>query len=54
MENQVINLQLTTQEVNLVIQALANMPYSQVFQVIQNVSKQAQDQIQPTIVGKTQ
>ena len=45
MNPQLFNLMLTLDEVNLVINALANLPYAQVQAVIPKVQQQCQAQI---------
>lgn len=41
-----INLELEVKEVEVVLQALANMPYGQVAQLFNNIQQQATAQIQ--------
>lgn len=41
-----IKLILTINEVNVLMNALGNMPYAQVFELVQKVRQQAQSQIQ--------
>lgn len=44
-----MKLDLTINEVNAIMQALGNMPYAQVFELVQKIREQAQAQInQPT------
>lgn len=44
-----MKLDLTIAEVNAIMQALGNMPYAQVFELVQKIREQAQVQInQPT------
>lgn len=40
-----MKLELTINEVNLIMQALGNMPYAQVFELVQKVREQGQAQI---------
>jgi hypothetical protein len=40
-----MKLELTIQEVNAVMQALGNMPYAQVFELVQKIREQAQSQL---------
>jgi hypothetical protein len=40
-----MKLDLTVQEINLILQALGNAPYAQVFELIQKIREQAQQQI---------
>jgi len=47
MTNPTITLNLTLQTTELILNALAAMPYGQVAKVIEDISKQAQEQIQP-------
>lgn len=42
-----IELKLSTEEVNSVLTALGNMPYIQVRQLIDNVMNQARAQVEP-------
>ncbi|MEL7145252.1 MAG: hypothetical protein AAFO69_02705 [Bacteroidota bacterium] len=39
-----MNLKLTVDEVNTILSALGNMPYSQVFQLVAKVHQQAAEQ----------
>lgn len=41
-----VNLKLTVNEVNMVIKALGQFPYNQVFEVVSKIHKQASDQVQ--------
>jgi len=41
-----MTLDLTINEVNLILQALGNAPYAQVFELVQKIRDQAQSQIQ--------
>jgi hypothetical protein len=47
-QNQTITLNLTVDQVNLVIGALAKAPYEQVADVITNIRTQAIPQVEPT------
>ena len=40
-----MKLDLTIAEVNAIMQALGNMPYAQVFELVQKIREQAQPQI---------
>jgi hypothetical protein len=40
-----VKLDLTINEVNIIMQALGNMPYAQVFELIQKIREQAQPQV---------
>jgi hypothetical protein len=40
-----VKLDLTIAEVNIIMQALGNMPYAQVFELIQKIREQAQPQV---------
>ena len=40
-----MKLELTINEVNAIMQALGNMPYAQVFELIQKIREQAQPQV---------
>jgi hypothetical protein len=40
-----VKLDLTINEVNIIMQALGNMPYAQVFELVQKIREQAQAQI---------
>ena len=42
-----MTLDLTVNEINLILQALGNAPYAQVFELVQKIREQAQSQIQP-------
>lgn len=48
-----IELKLSTQEVQLIINALANLPYGQVRALIENVVDQANAQTQQQNAGTT-
>lgn len=48
-----IQLQLTLDEVNLILNALGNLPYSQVFQLIQKIDSQAVSQLQAGNQGQS-
>ena len=43
-----MKLDLTVQEINLILQALGNAPYATVFELVQKIREQAQAQIEPT------
>jgi len=36
---------LTLKEINLIMNALGNLPYIQVFELVENIRRQAQDQL---------
>ena len=40
-------LDLTINEINIILQALGNASYAQVFELVQKIRKQAQAQVQP-------
>lgn len=40
-----MKLELTVTEVNIVMQALGNMPYAQVFELVEKIRTQAQAQV---------
>lgn len=40
-----MKIELTLNEINLIMQALGNMPYAQVFELIHKVREQAQAQL---------
>jgi len=40
-----MKLDLTINEINAIMQALGNMPYAQVFELVQKIREQAQAQI---------
>jgi hypothetical protein len=40
-----MKLDLTIQEINLILQALGNAPYAQVFELVQKIREQAQAQV---------
>jgi hypothetical protein len=42
-----VKLELTINEINIIMQALGNMPYAQVFELVQKIREQAQPQITP-------
>lgn len=42
-----LTLKLTVEEVNTVLTGLGNMPYSQVFQLINKIQEQAASQMEP-------
>lgn len=41
-----VNLKLNVNEVNMVIKALGQFPYNQVFEIVSKIHKQASDQVQ--------
>ena len=45
MKDQEINFSLTVDEANVILNSLGNMPYSQVFQLINKIQMQAQQQM---------
>ena len=47
-----IQLELTIDEINKVLQALGKQPYEDVFQLISKVQEQASSQLQSTIEPK--
>ncbi len=40
-----MKLELTVPEINVVMQALGNMPYAQVFELIEKIRTQAKEQL---------
>lgn len=42
-----MKLDLTINEVNLILQALGNAPYVQVFELVEKIQQQAKDQVPP-------
>lgn len=40
-----MKLELTVEEINLILQALGNAPYAQVFELVGKIQQQAQAQI---------
>jgi len=42
-----MTLDLTVNEINLILQALGQAPYASVFELVQKIREQAQSQIQP-------
>ena len=42
-----MKLDLTINEINLILQALGNAPYVQVFELVQKIREQAQGQVAP-------
>jgi len=42
-----MTLDLTINEINIILQALGNAPYASVFELIEKVRNQAQAQVQP-------
>ena len=49
-----MKLDLTINEINLILQALGNAPYAQVFELVQKIREQAQGQIQPAPTSEEQ
>lgn len=45
-----ITLKLSVQEVNTMIKSLSNLPYNQVFELIENIHRQANSQVKDTSV----
>ncbi len=45
-----ITLKLSVQEVNTVIKSLSNLPYNQVFELIESIHRQANSQLKDTPV----
>lgn len=43
-----INLNLSTEEANTLLEALGNMPYVKVFQIIDKIQQQASAQMSPS------
>jgi hypothetical protein len=43
-----MKLELTINEVNMILQALGNAPYAQVFELVEKIRTQAQGQVQTT------
>ena len=48
-----MKLDLTVQEINLILQALGNAPYVQVFELVQKIREQAQAQMAAPTEGQT-
>lgn len=48
MEGQKLSIELTVTEWNVVMQALGNMPFAQVSNIVPNIQKQANEQLQST------
>jgi hypothetical protein len=44
---QIIKLELTLQDVNLILEALSNMPFKSVFQLVTKVQQQGENQLKP-------
>jgi len=42
-----MTLDLNINDINLILQALGNAPYAQVFELVQKIREQAQVQVQP-------
>jgi hypothetical protein len=40
-----MKLELTVAEINMILQALGNAPYAQVFELVQKIQQQAQTQM---------
>jgi hypothetical protein len=40
-----MKLELTIAEINMILQALGNAPYAQVFELVQKIQQQAQAQV---------
>jgi hypothetical protein len=47
-ETQEIQLTLSVGEVNQILDALGNVPYRQIYQLIGKIKRQAEDQLQPS------
>lgn len=43
-----MKLEITINEVNVILQALGNAPYAQVFELVEKIRTQAQAQVQTT------
>jgi hypothetical protein len=43
-----MKLELTINEINVILQALGNAPYAQVFELVEKIRTQAQAQVQTT------
>ena len=43
-----MKLDLTINEINIILQALGNAPYAQVFELVEKIRTQAQAQVQTT------
>jgi hypothetical protein len=43
-----MKIELTINEVNMILQALGNAPYAQVFELVEKIRTQAQAQVQTT------
>jgi hypothetical protein len=43
-----MKLELTINEINMILQALGNAPYAQVFELVEKIRTQAQAQMQST------
>ena len=46
MNDKEINLKLTAQEANMILGALGNIPYAQVFSLIAKIQEQAKPQVE--------
>ena len=42
---QQLNLQLTVDEVNLILRALGNLPFAEVYELVGKINNQANDQL---------
>lgn len=51
-KNSIIELKLTAQEINTVLDGLAAMPYKNVFHLIENIHQQVKTQSNTNIVNK--
>lgn len=47
-ETQEVKLTLSVGEVNQILDALGNIPYRQIYQLIGKIQRQAEDQLQPS------
>lgn len=47
-ETQEVQLTLSVGEVNQILDALGNIPYRQIYQLIGKIQRQAEDQLQPS------
>jgi hypothetical protein len=43
-----MKVELTIPEINMILQSLGNMPYAQVFELVEKIRTQAQAQVQTT------
>jgi hypothetical protein len=46
-----MTLDLTINEVNMILQALGNAPYAQVFELVEKIRTQAQAQVTPALAA---